>query len=173
MKTYAKFHELPLSAVKPQGWLRSYLENQRDGLTGHLDEIGFPLTPVVGPTSRSSPKRGLRLVALRTNRLLGGRYWPRCGYLLGDAGLIAKARKQIDYVLEHADADGYLVEALEGPQLLVSLATCHLLSGVDGPLFSHWRQSGHPSPDEALSIEHICPLRIEKRCAITRCQRCM
>ena len=39
-------------------------------------------------------------------------YWVdgmiRCGYLLGDKRLIGKARKSIDYVLKHADSDGYL-----------------------------------------------------------------
>jgi hypothetical protein len=38
----ALFHEVPLSAIKPTGWLRTFLQNQKDGLTGHLEHAGYP-----------------------------------------------------------------------------------------------------------------------------------
>src|ERR1039458_3255555 len=41
------FAQLPLSSVKPRGWLRDQLEIQAGGLSGHLDEFW----PDVGPNS--------------------------------------------------------------------------------------------------------------------------
>src|SRR5579872_221653 len=41
------FYRLPLTAVKPQGWLLDQLRIQSEGLTGHLDEFW----PDVGPNS--------------------------------------------------------------------------------------------------------------------------
>lgn len=38
--------ELPLGAIRPEGWLRLQLQAQADGLTGHLDQV-YP--EVMGP----------------------------------------------------------------------------------------------------------------------------
>jgi hypothetical protein len=35
----SQFIELPAGAIKPQGWLLTYIERQRDGLTGNLGKI--------------------------------------------------------------------------------------------------------------------------------------
>ena len=41
-QNYSRFKEVPLPAIKPSGWMRTWLENQRDGTTGHLEESGVP-----------------------------------------------------------------------------------------------------------------------------------
>lgn len=104
---YAKFRELPLSSIRPEGWLRRYLEVQRDGLTGHLEVTGYPFN---GPGWGGREIRGHQ----------GSHWWPyeqtgywidgmiRCGHLLNDPFLIGKAARHLEYVLKHAASDGYL-----------------------------------------------------------------
>lgn len=91
-------YPLPLTAIKPQGWLRQQLQIQASGLTGHLDEFW----PDVGPNSG----------------WLGGtgEPWERgpyyldgllpLAYLLDDAQLIAKAKKWVDWTLDHQQPNG-------------------------------------------------------------------
>jgi glycosyl hydrolase family 127 (putative beta-L-arabinofuranosidase)/beta-L-arabinofuranosidase (glycosyl hydrolase family 127) len=93
-----RFSLLPLTSVKPRGWLRRQLRIQADGLSGHLDEFW----PDVGPNSG----------------WLGGtgESWERgpyfldglvpLAYLLEDQRLIAKARKWVDWTLAHQRTDG-------------------------------------------------------------------
>ena len=40
------YAELPIGAIKAEGWLRDQLVRQKDGMTGHLDEL---YREVVGP----------------------------------------------------------------------------------------------------------------------------
>jgi len=89
---------LPLTAIKPKGWLKQQLQIQADGLTGHLDEFW----PDVGANSG----------------WLGGtgEPWERgpyyldgllpLAYLLDDAKLIAKAKKWVDWTLDHQQPNG-------------------------------------------------------------------
>ncbi len=107
MKTFAKFAELPLAAVKPRGWLRQYLLNMRNGLTGHIEHAGRPFNTdgwqVLG-------KYGVACDDWGPYEQTG--YWTdgaiRCGHLLRDPFLISKARRPIERVLAEAGRDGYL-----------------------------------------------------------------
>ena len=97
------FYPLPLGAIRPAGWLRSQLEIQANGLSGHLDETW----PDVGP---ESGWRGGK-----------GESWERgpyfldglipLAYLLDDPRLKSKAQKYVDWTLDHADPEGMI-----GPQ---------------------------------------------------------
>jgi hypothetical protein len=92
------FQLLPLTAVKPRGWLRRQLEIQASGLGGHLDEFW----PDLG----------------RDSAWLGGagEGWERgpyfldglvpLAYLLDDRRLIAKVTPWIEWTLTHQRADG-------------------------------------------------------------------
>ncbi len=42
IKNYSEFRELPITAIKPHGWIKTWLLNQAEGLTGNPAELGFP-----------------------------------------------------------------------------------------------------------------------------------
>lgn len=42
MKKYSKLNEIRLSDIEPKGWLHETLKCERDGMPGHLHEIGYP-----------------------------------------------------------------------------------------------------------------------------------
>ncbi|HZZ58838.1 MAG TPA: beta-L-arabinofuranosidase domain-containing protein [Opitutaceae bacterium] len=111
--SFAKLQEVPITDIRPEGWLREYLVHQRDGLTGHLENAGYPFNTV-----------GWRADRIPDNTSLVD-WWPyeqngywidgmiRCGLLLDDPFLIGKARSSIDYVLSHPAPNGYLGPKLE------------------------------------------------------------
>lgn len=112
MKTHDRLQECPLRDIEPMGWLRQYLETQRDGLTGHLEEAGAPFGRVHWANAK---RKTVEYEAADTEE-----WWPyeqtgywidgmtKCGYLLRDNALIAKALLQLEAVLDNPDSDGYL-----------------------------------------------------------------
>ena len=125
MKTYAKYKELPLTAIHAEGWLRRYLEKQRHGLTGYLEHAGYPFnTPgwAACRSGTSGPGDHKGEEHWWPYEQIG--YWVdgmvRCGHLLGDDFLLARAQKHFDHVLENADPDGYL-----GPKFMKTPGDCN------------------------------------------------
>lgn len=89
--------QLPLTSVKPKGWLLNQLRTQAHGLSGHLDEFW--------PDLRDSAWLGK-----------SGEGWERgpyytdglvpLAYLLDDPDLIAKANRWVAWTLDHQRKDG-------------------------------------------------------------------
>lgn len=114
MKNYAKFQEVSLRAIEPEGWLRVYLENQARGLTGHMEAAGLPFdTP--GWASHKLIDQGKRGWVPYEQTA----YWTdgavRLAHLLKDERLLKKALKGVEFTLRHPDADGYLGHPLMKP----------------------------------------------------------
>jgi DUF1680 family protein len=92
------FELLPLGDIKPKGWLKSQLQIQANGLSGHLDETW----PDVGATSGWLGG--------------GGESWERgpyfldglipLAYLLDDEHLKAKAQKFVEWTLKSQTESG-------------------------------------------------------------------
>jgi hypothetical protein len=93
--------QLPLGSIKAKGWLLKQLELQRDGFTGHAEEL-YPEKENLGAKSdwlggdgnswEKVPYYVKGLVAL--------------AYTLDDVSLKAKAKKWIDYTLDHQQENG-------------------------------------------------------------------
>ena len=94
-----KYSEVPLSSIKPKGWLFNQLQIMRDGTTGHLDEVYGKIK--------------------NDNGWLGGKgdgweetpYWldgaVPLAYLLDDAVLQKKVLLYINWTLENQRPSGY------------------------------------------------------------------
>ncbi|MBZ5514680.1 MAG: glycoside hydrolase family 127 protein, partial [Acidobacteriia bacterium] len=97
------FSPLPLGSINPRGWLRRQLEIQASGLSGHLDEFWADL--------KDSGWRGG-----------AGESWERAPYFLDglaplayeleDQRLIDKAKKWVEWTLQHQREDGRIGAAL-------------------------------------------------------------
>jgi len=92
--------ELPLGAIKPQGWLHDMLVRQKDGATGNLDTL-YPL--VMGQRNGWLGGDG--------DQWERGPYWIDgllpLAYILHDQALIAKTKPWIEWALDSQQVDGY------------------------------------------------------------------
>ena len=101
--------------IQPNGWVKSFLEKQLSGLTGHIDQAGFPFDVVEwGATPDYQKDNGgnpgwwvYEQTAYWVDGLL------RCALLLDSKEYLDKATKIIYNVFKNADEDGYL-----GPKFL-------------------------------------------------------
>ncbi|HUX43559.1 MAG TPA: beta-L-arabinofuranosidase domain-containing protein [Terracidiphilus sp.] len=103
---------LPPGAVRPEGWLRAYLEKQAAELGSKLPEVSWPFSADYWGTEQE-----------------GESWWPweqkaywidgatRLALVLKDEQLLAKVGMPIRYTLSHVDTNGYIgPEFFEDPK---------------------------------------------------------
>lgn len=120
----APFTELPLTQIRPQGWLLHQLEIMRDGSTGHLDEIYHKIRD--------------------RNGWLGGEgdgweetpYWLDgalpLAYLLDEPVLKKKVLRYVNWTLDHQRPSGYfgpITKDERETNIVITAETCQ--SGED------------------------------------------
>lgn len=103
------FIKLPVGSIQPEGWLRKYLELQRDGLTGQLGEISAWLAKENNAwlSADGEGDHGWEEVP----------YWLKgygnLGYILDDPAIIKETKIWLDAALASQREDGYF-----GPMIL-------------------------------------------------------
>lgn len=94
------FLKLPVGSIKPEGWLKKYLELQRDGLTGHLNEISAWLEKGNNAWLTNGGDHGWEEVP----------YWLKgygnLAYILGDENMINEAKTWIEAAINSQRPDG-------------------------------------------------------------------
>ncbi|WP_455584025.1 beta-L-arabinofuranosidase domain-containing protein [Bacteroides sp.] len=103
-----KFIALPLGTIRPEGWLKEQLLRQKNGLTGHLDEI---YGTVMG--SRNGWLGG------DGDQWERGPYWIDgllpLAYILQDGELKEKAQKWVEWAIQSQQPNGYFGPAKDYP----------------------------------------------------------
>ena len=98
-----RFIKLPVGSIRPEGWVRTMLELQRDGLNGHLGEISAWLQKEDNAWLKSGGKWGWEEVP----------YWLRgyaeVAYLLEDERMLKEAKTWIEAILGSNVQTGILV----------------------------------------------------------------
>jgi hypothetical protein len=100
---FGALRPLPPGAVRPEGWLRGYLQKQAAELGSNLPEVAWPFTRAYWAEEQEAET-----------------WWPweqkaywidgatRLGILLRDDKLLAKAGVPLQYTLAHIDTAGYI-----------------------------------------------------------------
>ncbi len=98
-----------IADIEPEGWIKTFLERQKAGLTGHPEAMSYPYDSnlwygeiVRNTTSYGSDWWRYEQTAYYTDGLL------KLGYLLDDEELIEKGEKGVEYTLFNADEKGKL-----------------------------------------------------------------
>lgn len=92
-----RFAPLPLSALRPEGWLLSQLQTAREGLSGHLEQA-------VAAAGEESAWFGGSLEDMNAPAAL--RALVPLAFLLGDKELISTVNKRVTAVLQSQREDG-------------------------------------------------------------------
>lgn len=97
--------KLPVGSIQPRGWLKEYLDRQRDGLNGHLGEISDWLDKNNNQWLSDTGTHGWEEVP----------YWLRgyasLAYILNDSDMEEEAKTWFEATLRNQQANGFL-----GPQ---------------------------------------------------------
>ncbi|MBN2487149.1 MAG: glycoside hydrolase family 127 protein [Bacteroidales bacterium] len=98
--TETPFIALPLGSIKPEGWLKTQLLAQKEGLTGYSEIIYPELAPDSEWLGGTAPNSNWERPTYYVKGLIA------LAYTLNDTALMTKAQKWIDWTLNSQQPDG-------------------------------------------------------------------
>jgi hypothetical protein len=140
VKYFGEFSEIPFGSVKPRGWIKSWLERQVQGLTGHPENLAYPYDTCMfaGKVPPPPVKHGEV-------------WWPyeqsgyyvdsavRTALLVDDPAAMVQPAANIKYILTHSGPT-HLGESTWGwPNTVVGRA-----------LMAEYSATGDPAPAQVL-----------------------
>jgi hypothetical protein len=153
---YARYEPVPLTGVRPQGWLLEFLRRQCAGITGHPEASGYPLDHTFWDDPSRPPELADPAMAWWPYEQTA--YWVdgalKAGFLAGDQAVYRMALAQIEGALTTAAPDGFI-----GPELfreqhrwpyVVFFRAVLAQYGISGDrrlldgLVAHYRSTPHP-----------------------------
>ncbi|RLD83032.1 MAG: hypothetical protein DRJ10_04290 [Bacteroidetes bacterium] len=99
---FSTFTKLKISQIHPQGWIKTFLERQKTGLTGNIEVAGYPFDTKMWATEKIKGSTKAWWPYEQTAYYIDGVH--RLGILLDDETLKQKAKVQTQYVLDHIDS---------------------------------------------------------------------
>jgi len=111
-ESHARLRALPLGAITAEGWLKTLLERNKDGMGGQMDELEPEMLhkPFIDRNHKSKAGAPWAYRPGWTGEF-SGTYWTglvQLAFTLDDSELKAKAGKWVEGVLALQEEDGYL-----------------------------------------------------------------
>lgn len=166
---FEKFSLVRPSDIEPMGWIRQFLEYQRDGLTGHIEAAGHPFNTGMwtGPIrldaiTEKEKENSLVRDGSQPDMEGGLFWWPyeqtgyyidgaiKCGYLLGDSMLLNRARHQVEHLLQHPGHKGKL-----GPEKLIGRWFNWPYAGLFRSFITEYMETGDERIVEAMHRHYL------------------
>ncbi len=100
---YTKFNKIKITDIHPQGWIKTFLERQKSGLTGNISVAGYPYDTKMWATEKIKGSQKAWWPYEQTAYYIDG--VNRLGYLLDDDSLLNIAKVQTQYILDHINPE--------------------------------------------------------------------
>ncbi|MBT7466420.1 MAG: glycosyl hydrolase [Bacteroidetes bacterium] len=97
------FNKLKITQIRPHGWIKTFLERQKEGLTGNIEVAGYPFDTKMWACEKIKGSTKAWWPYEQSSYYIDGAH--RLALLLNDKKLEAKVKLQTQYVLDHINPE--------------------------------------------------------------------